>query len=614
MSFINQNKRDFKYEQSKRYSHEDRSTFNVLVTAVDNNETIDDMQEKGRTSWLGEDTDRRSLYISGIRLDQGVIVNNIAVPQAFSGQVYMPCVGDTVKCKVNSIGAAGEISVVQVMYSGRDRAQTGESVVPMWLSMPNDYGHLRSHQDHGMQFASKPDKHDLKNIPKNAASFATKWVRSITGERWRKTLYEDHEISANKFVTRGDNVFDIDPKSMSLVTIEEQGMSIMPVGSQAEYPEPNNTPFKREKRDDFVYIYKKHTWLKAAPKFKVTDTGGDAVIQPSEFIEYTMQTKYQFSYEPISDKKYRTKTSGKNSKGFERELPAVEEYQVALKGNNKLLIQDIKGDGEQILITLKTQYDEGITFIHDRERSQVRIRDHIGNSVLLEGDRDKPRIVLKTSEKQVMEMGSVKGKGQFLYMRNGPVHTDSELSWGRKPGTILDAVFNQEFFMGDSEAILSDPEVTGRVSSGLAGLFAGPGIYMRSEDDSTGKYEKTYANYESGGTLYEKTMQKWKSTNTYLKSETKVDAGDHSWFVEGNTQGKTYNLIKIDTDHMILARPQDKTSIFLDKTTVDVDSDVDINLRTKKNLQLEGENIVLQGNSVAVNKGAPSAVPRVEKG
>jgi len=614
----NYNLRDSKYENSRRYADPTSDTFKVLVTTVDNNETIDDMQKEGRSAWMGPDADRRNLGITGIRIDQGTLLLDISVPQSVAGKVEMPQVGDIVHCKMNASGRASVIETSHTEYNPRRFSVDGHSVVPMWLSMPGDQGQLFSHKDHGMQFSARPDKHDVNYLPKNKASFITQWVRSVTGFRWRKTIYEDRTVKAGKFVLRGDNVFDIDPEHMPKLIVEETGISLMPVkAKQHQYPQPNNTPFIREERPEFKYRYRVHKWLKQVPKFDPFDEGKTAAIEGDDYVDYTLRTKYQFSYEPILDSKYRTKTSGQGkTPAFERELPAVEEYQLALKGNNKLLIQDVNGDGEQIFMTFKSQYDEGFTIVHDKDRGQIRIRDHIGNTILLEGDREKPRIILKTSEHQTLEMGGKKGKGQFLYLRNGAAYGDSELDWGRKTGVGIGDVFNQEFIMVDSQAIIGDSEFKNRLSPGLASMIIAPGIYMRTVDDSRKEYEKRYASYEINGTLIEKSIQLWKDTNTSVVTQSSVQKSKHEWFVEGRTNGKVFNVIKFLDDYMMFSRPEepgDVSSFKMSKAGIELDSKKDINIRSETALSIQAPKVDIVGTTVDVRTG-PIAAPKKDNG
>lgn len=613
---MNSNQRDFKYENSRRYASPNAETFKVLVATVDNNETIDDMQDEAKSSWLGEESDRRNLSLTGIRVDQGTLMLDIAVPQSVAGQVIMPQPGDVIHCRINASGRAAMVQMSHGEYNPRKYAVDGYNVVPMWLSMPGDYGDLRSYKDHGMQFSAKPDKHDVTYLIKNKASFITKWVRSITGTRWRKTLYQDREVKPNTHVMRGDNVFDIDKENMAKLIVEEQGVFLMPEKiKQYQYPNPNNAPFRREERPEFKYRYRVHKFLKQRPpKFDPFRTGESAAIEPDEYKDFTLKTKYQFSYEPILDKKYKIKTTNpKRPEGFERELPAAEEFQIGLKGNNKLLIQDIQGDGEQILMTFKSQYDQGFTIVHDRDRGQVRIRDHIGQTILLEGDRERPRIIIHTSERQTIEMGGKKGKGQFMYFRNGPVHGEPDVDWGRKPGVEIDNVFNQEWLLVDSVPMLKDEEFTKRISSGLKSMLVGPGIYHRTVDDSKNEYEKRYSSYEIDGKLLEKSIQLWKTTQTSIVTQTTVNKGDHEWFAEGRTNGKVINLIKFKDDYMSLNRPEETTSFKLSPSGVEMDSDKDIQIRSKANLQIQAQKLDIIGNAVDVRQG-PIALPKKDRG
>jgi hypothetical protein len=214
-----------------------------------------------------------------------------------------------------------------------------------------------------------------------------------------------------------------------------------------------------------------------------------------------LKNKNYVSYQPVLDKDYLDKAE------FERELPAAEEYQVALRGNNKLLIQDQYGDGEQLLITLKNQYDSGFTVVHNADKSQVRVRDHLGQGVLLEANPEAPRVISWTANRQVIEQGGVKDVGEFTYIRNGSNFGDSQTEFGTKTGLTKDDVPNQEFLMVSTAGIIG--EINSRLSSGMNSLVnsaGSPGIYMRSNTDPD-TAAQSYSMYRSGTNLVVETAQ-----------------------------------------------------------------------------------------------------------
>jgi hypothetical protein len=164
------------------------------------------------------------------------------------------------------------------------------------------------------------------------------------------------------------------------------------------------------------------------------------------------------SYQPIIDKIEFNKSK------LEKELPASEEYQVAIRGNNKLLIQDQFGDGEQIIITLKNQYDSGITIIHNNEKGQIRIRDHLGQGVLIEANENMSRVTSWTKARQIIEQGTTEN-GAYTYVRNGDAWGNAFTDYGTKTNTSLDELDNQELLLVNSQEVLGD--LTSKVSSKL---------------------------------------------------------------------------------------------------------------------------------------------------
>lgn len=90
-------------------------------------------------------------------------------------------------------------------------------------------------------------------------------------------------------------------------------------------------------------------------------------------------------------------------------LDAKESHEISI-GRNQLIISDIHGDGSQLLITLKSEKDQGFSvFYDDRDAwSQIRIRGAAGESILLEsanfGAGYVSRSILRTLSGQFIEM------------------------------------------------------------------------------------------------------------------------------------------------------------------------------------------------------------------
>lgn len=541
--------RDYKYESSLNQHGFVGEKFKVLVVSVDHNETINDDNKTPKLGFITPTKDNRNFHLSGFRVDgRNTPIMDIIVPPQVNGDFQIPKEGDVVWCTQATTGVSSDTIYLYAEYSNGDTGlDTGNTSVPLWGSQHGDYGHLRTYKDHNQQFANFPFKKPNAIVAKTEGTFRSKWVRSIEGYRWRD--YYKGNINDNKFAVRGDNVFDLDKTNMGLEVVEEDGVEILADTKQSKYPEPNNVPEIREKDEVFTYVKLKHEFMKVLPSNSLFETESVA-IPDKEYTTLVHKTKNYFSYEPLLDKTYKKKT-----KGFERELISVKEYSLVFSGgNNKLMYQDAHGDGEQVLITLKNQYDAGYTIVHNKDKSQIRIRDHLGQSILIEGDPDRPRIVLVTKDKRTIEVGSIKGKGGFVYLRNGSAFGDSDVPWGRKTGKTKDSVFNQEFLMVDNQAVISDADFKDRLSAGLSGLLVGPGIYHRTVDDSKGEYEKAYSSYEYGGVLFETSLQSWKSTNTSVKSMSKVTKSQAEWSVIGTENSIEKNRITFNSQELLLKR------------------------------------------------------------
>lgn len=473
--------------------------FQVYVAWVDHNSTIKDEQQEGAINSITNAG--RNYHIGGFRLSantSGMIVN-VIVPQEVLGSFKLPQIGDIVW--VEESRRSNDTTPVYVFSS---YSKDNGLPAPIWGSMYNDYGHLRTHRDHSEQFLTT-----TKN-----ADFRTQYIRSITGYRFRR-FYESN-LEAGKFVMRGDPVFDVEPAEINRPYLINSGSPLIYGGTVEEdkgkYPEPLNVPKEREKDEAYTYVNVVYAPLGTSISPDHYDRTPKSGETPTQAIKTVLKTKNYLAYQPVMDKKYL------DAAKFQREIPAAEEYQVALRGNNKLLIQDQAGDGEQLLITLKTQYDEQFTIVHNGERGQVRIRDHLGQGVLLDADPEAPRVLSWTANKQVIEQGSVKGKGEFTYIRNGPAFGDSQTSFGTKTGSQKANVPNQEFLM------VSTPDIIGELSSRLSpGLFslangaASPGIYFRNNSDPDAKSQDVSL-YSEGTTLVTKLAQQISGLNGVLES------------------------------------------------------------------------------------------------
>jgi hypothetical protein len=600
---MNDLRRDFKADSARQYAGEDNSKFKVLVTAVDHNESINDMQEEGKFKYMTPgQVDKRGYHISGVKLMQGVIILDIAVPAAVGGQFKLPEPGDVVWCAQNSSGQQGSVVYLYTDYAAGDLTHDGDFPAPQWGSMPGDYGDLRSWKDHTMQFSAKPDSHFVEHLPQNKATFITKYVRSITGNRWRKTWYEGQNVKPGSFILRGDNVFDIDTENMVKEVVEENGVTLLSGEvPQWKYPMPLNAPEEREERADFKYKYKLHKFEVSRPKVNPFEDGN--YVQPvTQFEEHTFKNRYQFSYEPILDRQYKDRTSkGGKTAGFEREVAAREEYTLNLKGNNKIVIQDVHGDGEQVMIILKSHHDEGLAIVHNKDQSQVRIRDAYGQTVLIEGNKEKPRIILTTRERQVFEMGSTKGKGSFIYGRNGPAFGDSDVDWGRKTGKTKDTVYQQEFAFTSSKEIGQDEDVLGRMSSGMQALLGrGAGMFLRMADDAIGTWEKTYSTWEtSNHDLKEEFKQRYMQSYTSTVSEVNSSGANVKWETNSYLKGTLLASVGFDNNALVMKKNSAGGSL---QGTFTIDS-AGINMTTPLAWTVNAKSVDIKSQSGVAVKG-----------
>lgn len=577
------------------------SKFKLRVTSVDHNETLNDNQVVPKLHVLGGGSSMRNLHISGWRMDginMPYIMIRVPVPNL--GDFKVPQVGDIVTVELSQRGSSNEYARLIDSEYDDIPAELGGNPVPQWGSFPGDYGTLRSYKHHNIVMSAKPDKHEVPNVPKTKdINFRTVYTASITGNRYRR-FYKGN-VKSGKFVNRGDNVFDIDPQHMVREIVIEDGVDLMSgqgiKDNSYDYPNPLHIPQKFEEDKHYKYEYRKHQYL---DKELTSDPFEDGYPQDIKYedTEFTMKNRYFTSYEPIMDKTYREKI------GFERELPAVDEKVIALKGNNKLLFQDVHGDGKQLVTVLKNLYDAGLAIIHSDERGQVRLRDHLGNIILLDANPDRPRTVIMTPERQSIDIGGYKDKGTYMFLRSGEVWGDSELEWGRKTGKQQNNVINQEILMVSSKDVISDSDFTGKISSGLAGILVGPGIYHRTVDDSLGKYDKTYASYESEGKLVEESIQRWEDTKVSLKTEIPDSGNDAVWEMKSLYKGKPLNKVRADKSAMLFERfvalkDEKMGSITLDDSGIVVDTEpkfkIDIGVNTK-----------------TINIGNPKAILKIE--
>lgn len=480
--------------------------FLLYVAWVDHNMTLEDKQQQGVVSSISPQTGR-NLHIGGFKLngEGGGITLNVLVPQDILGSFKMPQLGDVVWIEERRRFPGDTPVYLYSTYNSVPMSENfGPSPVPHWGSFPNDYGHIRSYKDHARQFS-----------PQVEGNFITKYVKSATGYRFRHFFRGN--LKQGKFAVRGDPVFDIDG-DVSREYIVGDGTNVGYGDNletdQSKYPNPHNTPASRETDDKYTYyevLYKPISQAIDPNHYNLSQEGSTRQLDTEQI---TLKNKGYVAYEPIMDKKYLHEAS------FERELPAADEYQVSLRGNNKLLIQDQYGDGEQLIITLKSQYDEQFTIVHNGDKGQVRIRDHMGQGVLMEADPDAPRVVTWTANNQRIEQGSVKGKGEFTYIRNGEAFGSADTSSGTDTGTDINNVSNQEFLMVSSSSIIG--ELSNRLSSGMNSLASagnGAGLYFRNNTDPDNS-QQTYSMYNTGSELVYEATQEYSGLNGQTETST----------------------------------------------------------------------------------------------
>jgi len=488
-----------------------RTKFPFYVTWVDQNSTIDDDQQTPTVGNVSPQSGR-NLHLFGFKMNRregGNISITVVVPQEVLGSFKMPQPGDIIMIEEDRTYRGSIATYSYSLYNNLPEDSLGYSPVPQWGSFVGDYGHLRSHKDHNEQFKAEVN-----------SNFVKKFIKSITGYRFRR-FYESN-LSSGKFVVRGDPVFDIDPALINLNQIIEDGVDLGYGGGnkskQHEYPNPLNAP--KQKNPDSDYQYKSFVYeplpkgtgtgfgvSESDPKsnyfFDIDPSKFSGAFQPKEFKEVSFQlnNKNYMSYQPIMDKTYL------NEKSFERELPAAEEYQVSLRGNNKLLIQDQKGDGEQLLITLKNQYDGQFTILHNGDKGQVRIRDHLGQGMMMEADPEHPRVISWTNARQQIEQGHVPNKGGYTHIRSGDQYGVPETSFGQftsKPAK--DIASNQEVLFLSSESIFGD--INQKVSSS-----------MKSYVSSQGQRPGFYFNNNTGNPLFRQNFSMVQNKTNLLESK-----------------------------------------------------------------------------------------------
>lgn len=536
------------------------SNFQAYVAWVDHNGTLNDMQKEGPLERMSPQTGR-NLHLGVYKLGGGGgggIAVNVVVPQEVLGSFKVPQLGDIIWVEESrrEYGAPPIYRYSTYNTSNDPKNRVGQSPVPQWGSFPGDHGHLRTHRDHNSQFFTTL-----------SSNFIKKYVRSITGYRFR-SFYRSN-LARGRFVVRGDPVFDINQSINDAYLVESGGHIISGGGleeDQGRYPSPLNAPTSFEEDENYSYIKTLHT----PPDVRFTADHYNAEDKSSRqkpAREKTVLKNKNFrAYQPVLDKDYLERAM------FEREIPAAEEYQVAIRGNNKLLIQDQYGDGEQLLITLKNQYDSGFTIVHNASRSQVRIRDHLGQGVLLEANPESPRVISWTSNRQVIEQGGVRGRGEFTYIRNGSNFGDSQASFGAKTGLTKNDVSNQELLMVSSPEIIG--ELTSRLSSGMNALVSGAGragVYIRNNVDPETSLQ-TYAMYKQGTNLTVETAQANQGidgiTQTSRMTQTLEPAGvtqtttlhhaspnaphrySETIFVSGTGASKTSTLTRVGEDEI----------------------------------------------------------------
>ena len=632
--------------------------YRVYVTWVDHGTYIKDIPGTPSLGNMSQENGR-NFRVTGFRLDGlgDPLKYNIVVPQEIQGSFKLPQIGDVILIEENYREPGAAPMYVYSIYNDLPLDNYAAAPLPNWGSLPNDYGHLRSHRDHNSQFSSNAN-----------SSFVKKYIKSITGYRFRRyygQVYNtnDRFLESGKFVVRGDSVFDIEKNSaiMSNNFIEtETGMDIISVNNnsltadQADYPNPLNVPKKREVNEDYLLSENVPIYLQKPIEndYYVMDSGIQNDYELTTYIS-ALKVKNYLSYQPIVDKRYLDYLNEQNSEDNEdlirplreRELPAAEEYQVALRGNNKLLIQDQYGDGEQLLITLKNQYDAGFTIVHNAEIGQVRIRDHLGQGVLLESNPESPRVVTWTTERQVIDMGSIRTfdpesgdtetHGEYIYLRNGSVYGKSDTSFGRIPDEEVqrDEVPQQEFALINAKNAFGFSKlmdgISSRFSTGMDTLVAnsaGNGLFFRNNYDpkATNQTLSMFNDYGNEPVLTTKIYQEHqggavqsyfqhivtdtssesemfnKKSDSSMKTTTTVDAANSQTTITNIFDDTIRNVYKMDKDSMISTQYTSggDAANKIEQTPSNINiqriiNNVDITL-TGKNIKIQGESVDIE--------------------
>lgn len=636
------------------------SKYRVYVTWVDHGTFIQDIPSEASLSSISHDSGR-NFRVTGFRLDGtgDSLKYNITVPQEIQGSFKLPQIGDIIVVEELPREPSSPPVYVYSTYNDLPLSNYASAPLPNWGSYPNDYGHLRSHRDHNSEFSTKA-----------SGSFTKKYIKSITGYRFRQfygTIYNtiDRFLTRGKFAVRGDSVFDIQENSSLMsneVITTETGMDLVPgeadslIYEKARYPNPLNVPKKREQDDNYSYKVSLPLYLDRSLDSDFYNLNEED-SNPYKFKTYStkLKVKNYFSYQPIVDKNYleylKANASSQDEDNlirnlFDRELPAAEEYQIAIRGNNKLLIQDQYGNGEQLLITLKNQYDAGFSIIHNNETGNIRLRDHLGQGVLIEGDPNAPRVITWTTERQFIDMGSVRqydadtgdveSFGEYVYIRNGSVYGRSDVSFGRFSEDDIDRndVPQQEFALINAKNasgfsnLLSG--LSSRLSSGMNTLISqssGNGLFFRNNHDpkSTNQTLSMFNNYDNSPVLTTKVYQEHqggdvqsylehvvtgdsskseifnKKSSSSMKTTTLVNDSNSQTNVTNIFDGTTRNTFKMDKDAMLSTQytsggdaankiEQTSSNINIQRITPEV------------NITLTGKAIKIQGETVDIEQ------------
>jgi len=541
--------------------------FKVYVTWVDHGTFVKDARLTPSLSNFSSEVGR-NFHIAGFRLDGSgdYFKYNVVIPQEVQGSFKLPQIGDVIIVEEDIRNQGESPLYVYSTYNDLPKEKSVSSPIPPWGEIPGDYGHLRSHLEHNAQFLD--DEND----------FTKRYIKSVTGYRFRR--YYGHVyntktrfLDKGKFGVRGDVVFDIESSSSSMSEPEiiDSGVNVVSTREDentlekdlSKYPNPLNVPIIRASDTRYRFSSEIPRLLPEqieSDSYKAADDSKD----PAKDVFYvnTYRNKNYFSYQPIIDDKYRTylqelsSSSEEAQEDFKRELPVAEEYQVSLKGNNKLLIQDQFGNGEQLLITLKNQYDAGFTILHNYETSNVRVRDHLGQGVFIEGDPEHPRVVSWTTERQVSDMGSIRkyefdpetnevdleSYGEYAYIRNGSVYGLSDTDFGRiteeeipRDGTEDNPVPQQEWILLNSKTSDSWDElfsgISSRLSTGMKDFVSedkGNGLFFRNNFDpnKTNQLFSMYNDFSPTPVLTTRSRQEYNDgTNIHSLHKQVVDPG-----------------------------------------------------------------------------------------